>query len=67
MVGFSCGIAARLKGWIDENNGVRLTDDVAEGLGLAVLGFDRVQPQVTGRPSYHDCVLLKLCIYGRAK
>src|SRR5499433_2667151 len=33
-------------------------------LGLAELGFEGVDPEVTGRPSYHPSVLLKLYIYG---
>jgi len=33
-------------------------------LDLAELGFDGVEPEVTGRPSYHPSVLLKLYIYG---
>ena len=30
----------------------------------AELGFDGVAPEVTGRPSYHPSILLKLYIYG---
>ena len=33
-------------------------------LDLADLRFDGVDPEVTGRPSYHPSVLLKLYIYG---
>src|SRR5262249_50886591 len=33
-------------------------------LDLAELGFDGVEPEVTGRPSYHPSVLLKLSIYA---
>ncbi len=46
------------------DNPVRVIDVFVDGLGLAELGFDRVQPQATGRPSYHPSVLLKLYIYG---
>jgi transposase len=35
-----------------------------EELDLAGLGLDGVEPEVTGRPSYHPSVLLKLYIYG---
>ncbi len=35
-----------------------------EELGLAELGFGGVDPEATGRPSYHPAVLLKLYIYG---
>src|SRR5260370_19804769 len=37
---------------------------VGEGVDLAELGFSGVDPEVTGRPSYHPSVLLKLYIYG---
>jgi transposase len=50
--------------WIDENNPVRVIDAFVEGLDLAELGFDGVEPEATGRPSYHPSVLLKLYIYG---
>jgi transposase len=53
-----------LEDWIDENNPVRVIDVFVGGLGLAELGFDRVAPEATGRPSYHRSVLLKLYIYG---
>jgi transposase len=33
-------------------------------LDLAEVGFGRVDPKATGRPSYHPSVLLKLYIYG---
>jgi transposase len=33
-------------------------------LDLAGLGFNGVEPEATGRPSYHPSVLLKLYIYG---
>ena len=35
-----------------------------DNLDLADLGFAGVDPQLTGRPSYHPAVLLKLYIYG---
>jgi transposase len=53
-----------LEDWIGEDNPVRVIDVFVDGLDLAELGFDRVQPQATGRPSYHPSVLLKLYIYG---
>ena len=31
---------------------------------LAMSGFVRAAPEATGRPGYHPCVLLRLCIYG---
>ena len=33
-------------------------------LDLAELGFGGVDPEATGRPSYHPSILLKLYIYG---
>jgi len=53
-----------LDDWIDEDNPVRAIDVFVDSLDLAGLGFDRVDPQATGRPSYHSTVLLKLYIYG---
>jgi transposase len=53
-----------LADWIDENNPVRVIDVFVDELDLAALGFDGVTPEVTGRPSYHPSVLLKLYIYG---
>jgi transposase len=53
-----------LQDWIDENNPVQVIDVFVDELDLAELGFDGVAPEVTGRPSYHPSVLLKLYIYG---
>ena len=53
-----------LADWIDENNPVQVIDVFVDELDLAALGFDGVAPEVTGRPSYHPSVLLKLYIYG---
>ena len=53
-----------LDDWIDENNPIRVIDAFVETLNLAELGFDGVEPEATGRPSYHPSVLLKLYIYG---
>ena len=53
-----------LDDWISEDNPVRAIDVFVDELDLAALGFDRVDPKATGRPSYHPSVLLKLYIYG---
>ena len=53
-----------LEDWIGEDNPVRVIDVFVDELDLAELGFDGVDPEVTGRPSYHPSVLLKLYIYG---
>jgi transposase len=53
-----------LEDWIDENNPVRLIDVFVDELDLSELGFSGIDPEITGRPSYHPAVLLKLYIYG---
>jgi transposase len=53
-----------LEDWIDEENPVRVIDVFVDELKLAELGFCGVDPEATGRPSYHPAVLLKLYIYG---
>jgi transposase len=54
----------RLKDFIAEDNPVRVIDVVVEELDLRELGFTRVEPLATGRPSYYTAVLLKLYIDG---
>ena len=53
-----------LDDWIGEENPVRVIDVFVDELDLAALGFSGVDPEATGRPSYHPAVLLKLYIYG---
>src|ERR1700730_746862 len=53
-----------LDDWIDEDNPVRVIDVFVDELDLGALDFDGVDPEATGRPSYHPSVLLKLYIYG---
>jgi transposase len=53
-----------LEDWLDENNPVRVVDVFVDELDLGELGFSGVDPKITGRPSYHPSVLLKLYIYG---
>src|SRR6187397_1007794 len=53
-----------LEDWICEHNPVRAIDVFIDELDLAQLGFGGVEPEVTGRPSYHPSVLLKLYVYG---
>jgi len=43
----------RLEDWIGEDNAVRVIDIFVEELDLAELGFGGVDPEATGRPSYH--------------
>src|SRR5262250_131401 len=56
-----------LEDWIHEDNPVRVIDVFVDELTLGELGFDGVDPEATGRPSYHPSVLLKLYIYGYLK
>src|SRR5690242_7601500 len=53
-----------LEDWIIEDNPVRVIDVFVDELDLRDLGFSGVDPEATGRPSYHPSVLLKLYIYG---
>ena len=53
-----------LDDWIGEDNPVRVIDVFVDELDLAELGFGGIEPEITGRPSYHPSVLLKLYIYG---
>ena len=53
-----------LEDWIGADNTVRVVDVFVEELDLAGLGFGGVDPEATGRPSYHPSALLKLYIYG---
>jgi transposase len=53
-----------LEDWICEDNPVRAIDVFVDQLALSALGFGGVDPEATGRPSYHPSVLLKLYIYG---
>src|SRR6201985_748669 len=50
--------------WISEDNPVRVIDVFVDELDLAGLGFNGVEPEVTGRPSYHPSILLKLFVCG---
>ena len=53
-----------LEDWIGEDHPVRVIDVFVDELDLGGLEFDGVDPEATGRPSYHPSVLLKLYIYG---
>lgn len=41
-----------------------MIDAFIDALDLIGLGFDGIEPAVTGRPSHHPSILLKLYIYG---
>jgi transposase len=53
-----------LEDWICEDDPVRVIDVFVGGLDLGALQFGGVDPEITGRPSYHPSVLLKLYLYG---
>jgi transposase len=53
-----------LDDYIAEDNPVRVIDVFVDELDLRTLGFDGMQPEVTGRPAYHPASLLKIYIYG---
>ncbi|MBL6948896.1 MAG: transposase, partial [Rhodospirillales bacterium] len=42
-----------LDDFIGADNPVRVVDVFIDELDLGELGFDRVRPRATGRPSYH--------------
>lgn len=54
----------RLDDSITEDNPVRFIDLFIDELDLLKLGFDKVEPADTGRPSYHPSTMLKIYIYG---
>jgi transposase len=54
----------RLEDWVGEDNPVRVIDVFVDELDLGGLGFDRAEPEATGRPGYHPAMLLKLYVYG---
>jgi transposase len=53
-----------LEDWIGEDNPIRVVDFFVDELDLGEIGFGGVAPEITGRPSYHPSVLLKLYVYG---
>src|SRR3954452_12774756 len=53
-----------LDDWIDKDNPVRVIDVFVDELDLGALDFGGVDAKVTGQPSYHPSMLLKLYIYG---
>ena len=54
----------KLDDYIGEDNPVRVIDVFVDELNLKKLGFEGMEPEVTGRPSYHPASLLKIYIYG---
>ena len=54
----------RLDDYVGEENPVRFIDAFVDSLDLERLGFERVEPEETGRPPYDPSDLLKLYLYG---
>jgi transposase len=50
--------------YIGRDNPVRVIDAFVDELDLAELGFNGTTPAVTGRPSYHPGVMLRIYVYG---
>lgn len=50
--------------YIGQDNTVRVVDAFVDELDFPALGFKGVTPAITGRPSYHPGVMLKIYIYG---
>jgi len=50
--------------YVEAENPVRVIEAFVEQLELRALGFEGIDPEVTGRPAYHPAVLLKIYIYG---
>ena len=53
-----------LDDFVPKDNPVRVVEAFVDTLPLEKLGFSGVVPQVTGRPSYHPTVMLKIYLYG---
>ena len=53
----------RLDDYVCEDNPGRVVDIFVDELDLGDLGFNRIEPLATGRPSYHPTDLMKLYIY----
>jgi transposase len=49
--------------YIGQDNPVRVIDAFVDELNLDDLGFNGTTPAITGRPSYHPGVMLKIYIY----
>ncbi len=57
-------LPASLEDYVEQDNPVRVVDVFIDELDLGAIGFTRVTPAATGRPSYHPSTLLKLYLYG---
>ena len=57
-------LPACLEDYIPAEASVRFIDVFLDGLDLKQLGFQRAEPNATGRPPYDPADLLKLYVYG---
>ena len=57
-------LPACLEDYVGEDNWVRVIEAFIDALDLGEMGFSGVNPQETGRPSYHPSVMLKIYVYG---
>ena len=62
--GQSILLPSSLDDYVDENNPVRVIDVFVAELDMSMLGFAGLDPEPTGRPSYHPTALLKIYLYG---
>lgn len=53
-----------LEDYIADDSPVRVIEVFVDELDLGKLGFERAEPEATGRPGYHPSTLLKIYIYG---
>jgi transposase len=50
--------------YVAEENPVRVIEAFVEQLDMREMGFEAVDPEVTGRPGFHPSVMLKIYLYG---
>src|SRR5262245_29220039 len=53
-----------IEDYVREENRVRVIDAFVGMLDFAALGFERVVPEGTGRPSYHPATMLRTYVYS---
>jgi transposase len=57
-------LPAQVDEYASDENPVRVIDAFVGELDLARLGFEGMEPKVTGRPGYHPATMLKIYLYG---
>ena len=50
--------------YVGTDNPVRVIEAFVDQLDLREMGFESVDPEVTGRPAYYPSIMLKIYIYG---